>query len=130
MRYPMKQNFYSQEWLQNQKFKLLEIRENTLNLIREKSNEDLIIVPDQVIEDGDQAQQYLDQNISFGLRKRDLQRLKSIEAALQKIHQGTYGYCEETDLPIGLQRLEKMPWATLCVEAAEEKEREYGVKSA
>ena len=46
-----------------------------------------------------------------------------IDAALQRIEDGTYGYCEETDEPIGLKRLEARPIATLSIEAQERHER-------
>jgi DnaK suppressor protein len=126
----MSHEFYPVEWIQAQKEKLLKLKEDTLNQMRHKSTEDLVIEPDQIVEDGDQAQKYLDQNVSFGLRAREIQKLRQIEMALSRIHQGTYGICEETDEPIGQSRLEKMPWATLSVEAAEEREKHLGMRSA
>ena len=70
------------------------------------------------------AQVYINQNVDLGLRDRELAKLKEVEYALQKIELGTYGICEETDGPIEKKRLEKMPWTRLCIDAAEEKERE------
>ena len=93
----------------------------------ERSNEDIHIPPDQIIEDGDQAQTYINQNVSLGLRGRELARLKEIEYALHKLAMGTYGICEETDRPVEKKRLEKMPWARLCIEAAEEQERKKNI---
>ncbi len=60
------------------------------------------------------------------LRARDRQRkvIAKIDAALQRIKDGTYGYCEETGEPIGLKRLEARPIATLSVEAQEWHERQ------
>ena len=81
-------------------------------------------VYNEVIEDGDQAQTYLNQNLSFGLRERELKRLHEIEDALARIEHGIYGICEETDEVIEKKRLEKMPWTKLSIEAAEELERE------
>lgn len=62
---------------------------------------------------------------SFELRTRDRERklLSKIDAALRRIDEGTYGYCEETDEPIGLRRLEARPIATLAIEAQERHER-------
>jgi DnaK suppressor protein len=62
---------------------------------------------------------------SFQLRARDRERklLSKIEAALKRIEDGSYGYCEETQEPIGLQRLEARPIATLSIEAQERHER-------
>ena len=48
----------------------------------ERSNEDINVSSDQTIEDGDQAQTYISQNVSLGLRSRELQRLKEVEHAL------------------------------------------------
>ena len=49
--------------------------------------------------------------------------LQKIEAALRRIEDGSYGYCEETDEPITLARLEARPIATLSLEAQERHER-------
>lgn len=59
------------------------------------------------------------------LRARDRQRklVSKIDAALARIEDGTYGYCEETGEPIGLKRLDARPIATLSLEAQERHER-------
>ena len=59
------------------------------------------------------------------LRARDRQRklIAKIDAALARIEDGTYGYCEETGEPIGLRRLDARPIATLSLEAQERHER-------
>ena len=59
------------------------------------------------------------------LRTRDRQRklIAKIDAALQRIEDNTYGYCEETGEPISLKRLEARPIATLSVEAQERHEK-------
>jgi DnaK suppressor protein len=66
------------------------------------------------------------QESEFGLelRTRDRERklLKKIDSALERIDEGTYGYCEETGEEIGLKRLEARPVATLSVEAQERRE--------
>ena len=49
--------------------------------------------------------------------------IKKINQALDRIENGTYGYCEETGEPIGLGRLEARPVTTLCIEAQERHER-------
>ncbi len=61
----------------------------------------------------------------FELRTRDRERklLNKIDAALKRIEEGTYGYCEETNEPIGIRRLEARPIATLSIEAQERHER-------
>jgi DnaK suppressor protein len=62
---------------------------------------------------------------SLELRTRDRQRklIAKIDAALQRIDEGTYGYCEETGEPISLRRLDARPIATLSIEAQERHER-------
>jgi len=59
------------------------------------------------------------------LRARDRQRklVSKIEAALQRVEDGSYGYCEETGEPIGVKRLDARPIATLSLEAQERHER-------
>ena len=58
---------------------------------------------------------------SFELRTRDRERklINKIEAALRRIKEGSYGYCEETGEPIEIKRLEARPVATLSLEAQE-----------
>ncbi|MCB2055046.1 MAG: RNA polymerase-binding protein DksA [Geminicoccaceae bacterium] len=62
---------------------------------------------------------------NFELRTRDRERklLNKIGAALKRIEDGTYGFCEETAEPIGVRRLEARPIATLSIEAQERHER-------
>ena len=60
---------------------------------------------------------------SSGRRDRERKLLSKIEAALRRIEDGTYGYCEETQEPIGLKRLEARPIATLSIEAQQRHER-------
>jgi DnaK suppressor protein len=59
------------------------------------------------------------------LRTRDRQRklISKIDAAMRRIDDGSYGYCEDTGEPIGLARLEARPTATLSLEAQERHER-------
>lgn len=59
------------------------------------------------------------------LRTRDRQRklISKIDAALKRIDDNSYGYCEETGEPISLKRLEARPIATLSIEAQERHER-------
>ncbi len=62
---------------------------------------------------------------SLELRTRDRQRklISKIDAALKRIEDGSYGYCEETGDPIGLKRLDARPIATLSIEAQERHEK-------
>ena len=62
---------------------------------------------------------------SLELRTRDRARklISKIDEALARIQDGSYGYCEETNEPIGIKRLEARPIATLSLEAQERHER-------
>ena len=62
---------------------------------------------------------------SFELRTRDRERklINKIDAALQRIEDGSYGYCDETGDPISIKRLEARPVATLSLEAQEMHEK-------
>lgn len=62
---------------------------------------------------------------SIELRSRDRQRklIAKIDAALARIDEGVYGYCEETGEPISIKRLDARPIATLSIEAQERHER-------
>ncbi len=66
----------------------------------------------------------LETETNFELRTRDRYRklIDKIDAALQRIENGEYGYCEETGEEIGIKRLEARPVATLCIEAQESHE--------
>ena len=71
----------------------------------------------------DRATAEADRSVELRARDRERKLIAKIDAALQRIKEGTYGYCEETDEPIGLKRLEARPIATLSVEAQERHER-------
>ena len=71
----------------------------------------------------DRAQVESDTSIRLRTRDRERKLLSKIEAALRRIDDGTYGYCEETDEPISLKRLEARPIASLTLDAQERHER-------
>jgi DnaK suppressor protein len=71
----------------------------------------------------DRASLETERAIELRTRARERRLLSKIDAALRRIDQGTYGYCEETDEPIGIRRLEARPIATLSIEAQERHER-------
>jgi DnaK suppressor protein len=84
----------------------------------EHLREDTSIVPDPA----DRAT--IEEEHALELRTRDRERklLKKIDQALARIEDGSYGYCEETGEPIGIQRLLARPTATLSIEAQERRE--------
>ncbi len=100
---------------------LLEESQQTIEQMREAARE--------VSDDAERASR--ETEITFELRTRDRYRklLAKIDHALQRIEDESYGYCDETGEPIGLDRLEARPIATLCLEAQqrrERKERRFG----
>jgi DnaK suppressor protein len=71
----------------------------------------------------DRASSETDRAIELRARDRQRKLISKIDAALNRIEDGTYGFCEETGEPIALKRLEARPIATLSVEAQERHER-------
>src|ERR1700759_5836373 len=71
----------------------------------------------------DRASSETDRAIELRARDRQRKLISKIDAALQRIDDNTYGYCEETGEPISLKRLEARPIATLSVEAQERHEK-------
>ena len=71
----------------------------------------------------DRASSETDRAIELRARDRQRKLIAKIDAAIQRIDDGTYGYCEETGEPIALKRLEARPIATLSLEAQERHER-------
>ena len=74
-------------------------------------------------DENDRASNETDQSLELRTRDRMRKLIKKINQALDRIENGTYGYCEETGEPIGLARLEARPVATLSIEAQERHER-------
>ena len=71
----------------------------------------------------DRASLETDRGIVLRTRDRERKLISKIDAALTRIEDGSYGFCEETDEPIGVRRLEARPIATLSLEAQERHER-------
>ncbi len=71
----------------------------------------------------DRASSETDRAIELRARDRQRKLISKIDAALARIEDGTYGYCEETGEPISLKRLDARPIATLSIEAQERHER-------
>lgn len=71
----------------------------------------------------DRATEEESRGLELRARDRERKHLKTIQSALQRIANGSYGYCEETGEPIGLRRLLARPTTKLCIEAQERHER-------
>jgi DnaK suppressor protein len=71
----------------------------------------------------DRASSETDRAIELRARDRQRKLIAKIDAALTRLDDGSYGYCEETGEPISLKRLDARPIATLSIEAQERHER-------
>jgi RNA polymerase-binding protein DksA len=65
---------------------------------------------------GDTASAMFDRELDEGLEEGAKETLAEIDAALQRIEDGTYGICEVCGKPIGAERLAAIPWARLCID--------------
>ena len=75
----------------------------------------------------DQASSYTEKNVEMRAINRQIKLISKIDSALKKIKDGTYGFCEETAEPIGLNRLMARPIASLCIAALEKHEKDEKV---
>ncbi len=84
---------------------------------------DLSLMPIHMADIGTDA---YEQEFTIGLIENSTETLREIDAALERIQNGTYGICQATQKPIGKARLKVMPWARYCVahERAEEARRD------
>jgi RNA polymerase-binding transcription factor DksA len=71
----------------------------------------------------DTASETYERELDEGLEEDARERLRQVEAALERIDAGEYGTCEVDGKPIPVERLEAVPWTTLCVEHARERSR-------
>ncbi len=111
---PLQREYFRQKLL-HWRAELLRESNETLQHLQEESLQE----PDIA----DRASRESDRAIELRTRDRERKLIAKIDAALQRIEDGTYGYCEETDEPISLRRLEARPIATLSLEAQERHER-------
>jgi DnaK suppressor protein len=101
--------------LMNWRSQLLRATEETLVSLQEES----LSEPDMA----DRATLETDRSLELRTRDRQRKLIAKIDSALRRIDEGTYGFCEDTDNPISLRRLEARPIATLSIEAQEQHER-------
>lgn len=94
--------------------------------IRKESRETVASLQEETVQHADLADRATSESDrALELKSRDRQRklIAKIDAAIRRIDEGTYGYCEETGEPISLKRLDARPIATLSIEAQERHER-------
>ena len=94
---------------------LVEQSQDTLDDLRQGG----LNQPDEI----DRASLEADKSLDLRTKDRARKLISKIDEALDRIEDGTYGYCEETGEPIGIERLEARPVATLSIEAQERHER-------
>jgi DnaK suppressor protein len=111
---PLQIEYFRQKLLR-WRAELLADSTDTLRHLQEES----LLKPDLT----DRASLETERAIELRTRDRERKLISKIDAALQRIDSGTYGFCEETDQPIGIRRLEARPIATLTIEAQERHER-------
>ena len=106
---------YFRQKLESWKNELLKESSQTINNLQTENE----AKPDMT----DRASEEIDRTFELRTRDRERKLINKIDAALRRIEDGTYGYCEETGEPIGLKRLEARPVATLSLEAQEMHEK-------
>ncbi len=110
-----RQKAYFRDKLQDWKNDILREARDTLEALQQENANH----PDLA----DRASSETDRAIELRARDRQRKLISKIDDALQRIEEGTYGYCEETGEPISLKRLDARPIATLSLEAQERHER-------
>ncbi len=110
--------------LKNARERLLEMKRQILREI----SDDLKHGREGAKEDGmdtyDLASEERDREISFILGDREREKLQSVEEALERIEDGSYGMCDSCESEIAPGRLEAMPFTRLCVSCQAEREKE------
>jgi len=106
---------YFRQKLLNWKKSLVNQSQGTLDDLRQGG----LNQPDDI----DRASLETDKALDLRTKDRARKLISKIDEALARIENGTYGFCEETGEPIGLERLEARPVATLSIEAQERHER-------
>ncbi|WP_424964512.1 MULTISPECIES: RNA polymerase-binding protein DksA [unclassified Dinoroseobacter] len=110
-----KQTEYFRRKLLAWKTELLEESQNTISELQGAARN----IPDVA----DRASEETDRALELRTRDRQRKLITKIDAALRRIDEGEYGYCEATGEPISLKRLDARPIATLSLEAQERHER-------
>ena len=111
---PLQQEYFRQKLLGWRK-ELIEESRETLDHLHEENWHQADIA--------DRASLETEAGVELRTRNRYLKLISKIDAAIRRIEEGEYGYCEETGEPIGLKRLEARPVATLSIEAQERHEK-------
>jgi len=110
--------------------RLLEERKRVVDAIENLHNENPGSLADETDEPtfqdnhlGDIATATFEREMASTLEDNSTHVLAEIDAALGRMEDGTYGVCERCGKPIDVERLEALPWATLCIEDKRKQER-------
>ena len=106
---------YFREKLLDWKKSILSESKDTIKGMKEETRN----IPDVA----DRASEETDRALELRTRDRQRKLISKIDAALRRIDDGSYGYCEESGEPISLKRLDARPIATISIEAQERHER-------
>lgn len=110
-----KQREYFRQKLKDWRLELLDDANETRQNLQETSVAEADIA--------DRASTETDRSLELRTRDRARKLISKIDEALERIEDGSYGFCVETDEPIGVKRLEARPIATLSLEAQERHEK-------
>ena len=121
-----KEKFMNERQAEYFRTKLLDWKNSILEESKgtiEGMQQDTRNIPDSA----DRASEETDRALELRTRDRQRKLIIKIDAAIRRIDDGSYGYCEETGEPISLKRLDARPIATLSLEAQERHERKERV---
>jgi len=110
-----RQHRYSRKKLEAWKQQIVRESRETIHALQQETT--------QYADIADRASTETERTLELRTRDRQRKLVAKIDAALRRIENGTYGYCEQTDEPIDLGRLEARPIATLSIQAQERHER-------
>ena len=124
----MANNELDKEFVEKQRERLEELRAELTRMVEglEEDQQDRAESEGDMTENdsGDMSQSLFTREMDATVEQTMEKRLESVDRALQKIDEGTYGICDDTGEPIPRGRLEAMPEAIYTVEAQQRRERQ------
>lgn len=105
---------------------LVQLRDQLMEEIRALSGASLVSPHEAGQELADVGSDNFTQEVEINLMTAEADRLRSVNAALERLSQGTYGICVDCDKPIREVRLKALPFAQLCISCKEAREQEEG----
>lgn len=106
---------------------LIELRDEVVGKLAQemgaKLDEDPRMSSISTMDTGDLSQLDLNEDIDYALLNMQIERLREVEEALDRLEEGTYGICEDCGATIHLERLKVLPFTTYCVRCQERREQ-------